>query len=390
MNRKLQKIVSSNAFCLTTCDVLGQLAAPVISNPKIFKKIDFNYLELISIELITRKTSTFFESDNAQHSPPESNPKDTPQPTEAFLFRPPSFGTSTQLFFLYLESLSTMFAPLVDHVEHLNNRLQRIQQKLKSTPPSSPDYNMLKQHMINTKTAFISIKIAIENPSRMGLINRFYESLLIYLMQTFQHKGNMRVPQHFLKTYVRINRFLADIDKTFIDRFSARFLSTYIDFLLLVLSEPFSKSALHMRASLMDVLFSFYYINPAKTNAKLSTKLVSLQDKARFLNSILQFYVQVNFLTDFESINSSKIRYRLFMSKFLNESLLATTFQEAFKLNQKTPEMSDFIGHLLSDLNSHLEESFINFEKIKELKNEIARNPPRSMLQSNILLSTKT
>lgn len=365
--------ISSHAFDLTTNDILSKLAEPVISNPKIFKKIDFTYLELIGHELITRKKTPFFSSNNAPIINQPNSIKDKVFPKEDFFFRHSSFKTSTLMFFYYLESMSTLLVPLIDHVENLNRRIQWLEKKLKGIPPGSNLYTREKFKLDRTKTIYFSLKVVIENPTRMGNINKYYESLLIYLIETFKRKRILIVPQHFLDSYSRINRFLADIDETFIDRFSARYLGIYIDFLLLILGENFSKSVLHIRARLMDILFTFYYNDSAKTNAKLSNKLVTQNKKKDFINSIMHFYVQVNFLTDFNAISRSKVRYRLFMSKFLNESLLVPSFQDAFKLNEKTQEMSDFIIHLLMDLNSHLEESFINFEKIKKLKIEVGK-----------------
>lgn len=73
------------------------------------------------------------------------------------------------------------------------------------------------------------------------------------------------------------------------------------------------------------------------------------------------------------------------MSKFLNKVLLEKDFQESFKQNSNTPEISDFIGHVLIDLNKFLESVFDNFYKIKEELTNIAKNQSSPILNTYII-----
>ena len=63
------------------------------------------------------------------------------------------------------------------------------------------------------------------------------------------------------------------------------------------------------------------------------------------------------------------------MSKFLNKALKETHFQESLKDNQQTEQLSEFIGHVLTDLNFFLEDSFDKFYKIKEEMQKLRLNP---------------
>ena len=67
------------------------------------------------------------------------------------------------------------------------------------------------------------------------------------------------------------------------------------------------------------------------------------------------------------------------MSKFLNKALKETHFQESLRDNRQTDQLSEFIGHVLTDLNFFLEDSFDKFYKIREEMQKIRMNPNRKL-----------
>ena len=175
--------------------------------------------------------------------------------------------------------------------------------------------------------------------------------------------------------YVDFNTFHAEIDNKYIDIFGSENMRMYIQFLLIVLGDDFDESGIHVKAKMMDLLFIFNFSNSSKTTALLKEQLVGVDKKTLFLNSLLNFYVQIEFMTDFVSIQQSKYRIRFFMSKFLIKALQEKEFIEGLEKNQGTKQISDFIGHLIADLNYYLEDVFHKFDLIKEEIPKIAITP---------------
>lgn len=84
----------------------------------------------------------------------------------------------------------------------------------------------------------------------------------------------------------------------------------YIEFLLIILGDNFSDSTLHVKAKMLDLLFIFNFSNSAKTTVYLKEQLNTPHKKTVFLNALLKFFVSIEFMTDFVSIQQSKYRYR--------------------------------------------------------------------------------
>lgn len=185
----------------------------------------------------------------------------------------------------------------------------------------------------------------------------------------------MKVPEHFLLTFIEFNSLFANIDKNYIDVFGSDNMRIYIKFLLMVLGDEFSKSTLHVKAKLLDLLFIFNFSNGAKTSLYLKEQLKTRNNKSIFLNALFKFFVSIEFMNDYVNIRQSKYRYRYFMSKFLNQAFQEKDFEDSLRDNRQTQELSDFIGHVLTDLNFFLEDTFENFYKIKEEMTKLRLNP---------------
>jgi ubiquitin conjugation factor E4 B len=74
---------------------------------------------------------------------------------------------------------------------------------------------------------------------------------------------------------------------------------------------------------------------------------------------------------------------------FLNKALKSKEFEESLKDNQKTREISDFIGHVLTDLNYFFENSFHNFKNIKEEMLKMQLNPNQETVEGEDDSKTK-
>lgn len=61
-----------------------ELALPIVSKDKIFKRIDFGFIDKIGHELISRHDEVMFRSNAMGQAPPKRNEQ---EPTESFLFR---------------------------------------------------------------------------------------------------------------------------------------------------------------------------------------------------------------------------------------------------------------------------------------------------------------
>ena len=110
--------------------------------------------------------------------------------------------------------------------------------------------------------------------------------------------------------YVEFNSFFANINKNYIDIFGTQNMRVYIRFLLIVLGDEFSKSTVHVKAKLLDQLFIFNSVSSAKTSAHLKEQLDNDNKRSTFINSLLKFFVSIEFMSDFVSIRQSKYRYR--------------------------------------------------------------------------------
>ena len=77
------------------------------------------------------------------------------------------------------------------------------------------------------------------------------------------------------------------------------------------------------------------------------------------------------------------------MSKFLNKAFQEKEFQESLQDNKKTKQLSDFIGHVLIDLNYFLENSFENFFKIREEMQKLRMNPNQEAIEGEDDSKTK-
>jgi hypothetical protein len=120
----------------------------------------------------------------------------------------------------------------------------------------------------------------------------------------------VKIPEHYLLTYIEINSLHANISKNYIDVFGSTNMRIYIKFLLIVLGDEFAKSTLHVKAQLLDLLFTFNFSNDSKTSMYLKEQLDTRNKRTIFINALLKFFVQIEFMNDYVNIQQSKYRYR--------------------------------------------------------------------------------
>lgn len=163
---------------------MAELAFPIINNPKILSRVNFDFMKSIGEELVSRADKVFFKSNELDKIKPE---KMDLKITEKSLFRKSAFGTSSLLLFYFLESQSTLMVPLLKHTENTNNNLHRMEKVLKKMNPSDFRYKMFKSRLESQKGAFVTYKIMIENKIRINMINKFYFTLIQYLVNIYRY-----------------------------------------------------------------------------------------------------------------------------------------------------------------------------------------------------------
>ena len=134
-------------------------------------------------ELTSRYDGVYFKVNHPESIKPESNNNKI---SENFLFRKSEYGTSTLFLFYFFESHSTLFVPLIKFIENQNSRLRRMEQHINKMNPTDFRYTIIKNQYENMKTAFMTYKIFIEDMTRIKRINKFYESLFLYLIESYQ------------------------------------------------------------------------------------------------------------------------------------------------------------------------------------------------------------
>lgn len=160
-----------------------ELALPIISNPKILKKVDFGFMSSIFNELVSRSDGVYFKANYPDRIMPE---KANEKVSEEYLFRKSRYGSSTLFLFYFFECHATLIVPFVKHIESQNDRLRRLEKHLNKMNPADFKYKILKNQWDNMKTAFMTYKIFIDDYTRMKRINKFYESLFLYLIEQFK------------------------------------------------------------------------------------------------------------------------------------------------------------------------------------------------------------
>ena len=354
-NQNMVKESASNPFGLTALDVIMEFAQPIIAKNSLFEKVDFTFMYALNKEFIGVDVSYF-------------NSKEI-KPSE-------SFGSSTRFFFYVFEYINKFLVPIFKYAETLSNQIQRMMAKAKE---SKTEYekkfieNMIKM----MKAEFILYKVAIESEERISALNKFYARFFEKLLLD---RDNITVPDYYLTDYIEIHTFLANMKKNYYTTsFGNHNFKVYIDLLECFLSETYASANPHVKAKFMDLLFTLNMMEEGRIVNELKN-LLQNQDKInQFVKSVLGFYSSVEFMTDFQQTGSNKYRYRFFISKFLVKALEQSEYVTGLKETVNTPELSDFIGHMITDLNYFLEEAFEKLAEIKRKESETIVNDMQNL-----------
>jgi hypothetical protein len=160
-----------------------ELSFPIISKEKIFKRVDFRFIDKITSEIISRRDGVFFSSNMLGKIVEEKQNKEL---TEEFLFRNSEFGTSTLLIFYFFEAQTTMMMPLLKNAQNMGQSIERFEKKLKKMNPSDFRYKIIESRLNTIKSAFMSFRPVFDNKIQQQNINKFYYKLLEYMINQHQ------------------------------------------------------------------------------------------------------------------------------------------------------------------------------------------------------------
>lgn len=350
-DRKVRMEVSSNAFGLGMLDVVIMFTRPIVQKDNLFAKVDFNFMQNINNEFYNLDANFF---NNKEIKVEESmNVK--------------NFGSATKFFFYMFEYISKFFVSICKHLEELDRIMRQLKKKLKRVA-NPMQKKMIESQISMFKTEFVLYRVAISEEERIDLLNDFYKRFFNHILKD---KKNINIPEHYLLDYIEIqNYFTHTYEKYYSKKFGASNLKVYMEMLQTILSDDFSQSSPHVRAKFLHLLFIFNYAEENLIINDLSSYLDTKEKLKNFVLSMVRFYSAVEFMTDAEQTGQNKYQYRYFITKFLLKALDLNEYREALHANIGSKEMSDFIGHMLTDLNYFLDEAFANIERLKEEENK--------------------
>lgn len=345
-NEKIVKESATNPFGLTSLDVILEFAQPIIMKDNIFDKVDFDFMYNLKSEFPNLEVTYF--------NPKQIIPKTT-------------FGSSTRFFFYVFEYINKFLTTIFKHAENLSNTIQRLEVKAK-TAKNDFERTMFEKIIKEKKVEFFAYKVAIESEERVSMLNKFY---VRFFERVLQDRDNISVPEYYLTDYIEVQTFLANIKKNYYTTsFGAANFRIYIEILETFLSEKYSEANPHAKAKFMDLLFTLNIMEEGRIVSELRGLLQTQPRINKFIRNVLGFYASVEFMTDFQQTGSSKYRYRFFISKFLCKALEQKEYAQALKETLNTKELSNFIGHMITDLNYFLEEAFEKLAAIKQKESE--------------------
>lgn len=340
-NENMVKESASNPFGLTALDIVLEFANPIINKDNLFEKVDFSFMYALNREFPSVEVSYF-----------------NPQEKEGNM----TYGSATRFFFYVFEYISKFLVPIFKYAETLSNQIQRMNARVK-VAKNEFERNFIERLIKEKKVEFLLYKVSIESEERISSLNKFYTRFFEKLLLD---RDNISVPDYYLTDYIEVQAFLANVKKNYYSTsFGMQNFRIYISVLEAFLSENYASANPHVKAKFMDLLFTLNIMEEGRIVTELKGLLQTQEKINQFIRNVLGFYASVEFMTDFQQTGSSKYRYRFFISKFLVKALEQTEYSTALNEAINTKELSNFIGHMVTDLNYFLEEAF---EKMAEIK----------------------
>lgn len=333
------------------------LAIPVVQKEEIFSKVDFSMVYKLGAEMGWSNITYF----GALPAVNELNKANANLPEG-----PLGYGSTTKFFFYFLEAMNKFFVPILKHAENMSTQLERIEKEIEKTPPTDYKRKMMENYFEKAKNEFFMYRIALEDDERATLINTFYYRLFSHLLANF--KGKILVPNYYFLDYIEFQSFFANIKKGYFSRFGTINFDMYLSVLEELLSDVYKQPNPFVQAKFFDLLFTFNIMEKGRIVFILRDHLGSHERIRKFLLAMIDFYSAIEFMNDSAGTSHTKYRYRFFITKFLLKALTIEDYIRAFKDICKEKEVSNFIGHLFTDLNFFLEDAFDKLKKINKLQ----------------------
>ncbi len=338
-------------------DVLLDLAIPVVQKDDIFSKIDFVMMHKLGAEMGASNV-TYFGSLVAVNELNKANANLTEGPL--------NYGSTTKFFFYCLEAMNKFFVPILKHAENMSMQLERIEKEIQKSPANDYKRKMMENYLEKARNEFFMYRIALEDDERATLINTFYSRFFKHLLTNF--KGKILVPNYYLLDYIEFQSFFANIKKGYFARFGTANFDLYLSMLEELLNDAYKQPNPFVQAKFFDLLFTFNIMEKGRVVYILRDHLGSHERIRRFLLAMIDFYSAIEFMNDAAGTSQTKYRYRFFITNFLLKALTIEDYIRAFKDICTEKEVSNFIGHLFTDLNFFLEDAFEKLKKIGKLQ----------------------
>lgn len=345
-----------------------ELVGPILQRDELLNKIDFSILDKLDIEFGI-KDITLFAQETQLEEILQHKKNTNAQEMEAVLA---SFGTSTKLFFCFMESISKLFVPILKQAENMSTQLERLEKDLEKMSNGDFRKQMMKKYVDSLRNEFFMFRVCLEDDERLTLVNQFYNKFFTLVLPKMS--TGIVLPGHFLTDFIEFQTFFANIKKNYFSVFGLQNFKLYLDFLDVILSDQFRNSNRYIKAKYLDLLFTFNIIEKGNIVHVLKEHLATHDRIVTFLRAILGFYSEIEFMTDNGSVSQMKHRYRFFITKFLLKALLLDDYAQAFLTLTNSEEVSSYVGHLVTDLNFFLDEGFEKLKKISSLQSNTDAN----------------
>lgn len=194
-NEKLKEKQSSNSFGVGFTDILMELTIPILNNPKLLEKIDFEYQYHIS-DIKQGQDSTFFSAipdidANIQNYKLNSQ-----------------FGTVSKFYFYFLEAIKFFYVGIQEHLEFLSRQMQYLKKKFEGI--QGFQQQMLKGFLEQMENEFLLIKIFIEDKETIKAFNNWFA---FYFQHVLSLTKDAIIPEHYLSVYIKYQTFQSEIHK---------------------------------------------------------------------------------------------------------------------------------------------------------------------------------
>ena len=206
---KLQNESPSNPFSLSLFDSLLELVGPILQRDELLNKIDFSILDKIDTEFGI-KDITFFAQQAQIDQLLQIRKNTDSQQTKSALA---SFGTSTKLFFCFLESISKLFVPILKQAENMSTQLERLEKDLEKMSNSDFRKQMMKKYVDSLRNEFFMFRVCLEDDERLTLVNQFYNKFFTLVLA--KTNTGIFLPGHFLTDFIEFQTFFANIKKNY-------------------------------------------------------------------------------------------------------------------------------------------------------------------------------